>query len=323
MSLADLGALRRALHLQPPAWLKGARMTGIGRRVSGGRQQDEWAIHVMVDRKRPRENLRSGEVIPGALDGLPIDVLAPAPLVVLPGREAGAGAAPDHLASGAPVADRFGGNGTIGCIGVTLEGRPVLVTTWHVVGQAAQAVSGGHVIGTGGARVGELAGQMLYGADAMHPDELFQVEATTVDLHGGQKLRGGLPGGLAFSVASTGDSHVWLSNARVRSYGAATVGWRTGSVLTLFPLRPDVHPDGSMLTGLCLVQEDGQGSLDGDSGSLWVAEHAGGFVAVGLHWGQVWETNQVKHAFVTELEAALSWLRIHELKGGPDWTATT
>lgn len=48
---------------------------GIGLRRRGGKQVQEVALIVMVRHKLPRAMLAEGDVLPGAIDGVPVDVV--------------------------------------------------------------------------------------------------------------------------------------------------------------------------------------------------------------------------------------------------------
>jgi len=48
---------------------------GVGLRRRGGRQEQEVALVVMVRRKLPRAMLAEADLLPGAIDGVPVDVL--------------------------------------------------------------------------------------------------------------------------------------------------------------------------------------------------------------------------------------------------------
>jgi hypothetical protein len=324
-SLADLGAVRSDLHRRPPSWFRGIVATGLGRRAANGGLLDELALHVVVGEKRPNRGIRLAERIPSTLDGLPVDVvgqLPPSPVTTPTSSPSPSSIS--EFGCGDDVAGDHGENGTVGCVGISYEGQPVLITTNHVVQYQDRAFSwqqSNHpTIGRGNYGVLELPGQQLYGSAAAHPEELFQVEATRIDPAPGLTLFGGLPGNTSFSVQATTELRAWLQGAAVVSYGAKTGDWRSGQVLTLFPRRPD-----AALTGMCLIQETSQQvSSPGDSGSLWAANTDQGFVAVGLHWGVVWvDSNSPRYTFVTELQAALAWLRVRDLVGDANWTGTT
>jgi hypothetical protein len=209
-------------------------------------------------------------------------------------------------------------------VALTNDGRPVVVTTNHVVASSNIAfrwlLPGKPSIGSGGRGVLELSGADLYGSFAADPGELFQVEATCINLNKGTTVHGGLQDGSSFGVQSTSELMPWLVNANVRSYGAASSGWRSGVVRMMFPRRPDAP-----VTGLCLIQETSSlRSSDGDSGSYWVAEAEDGLVGVGIHWGFVWSSaGSPLYTFVTELEAALPFLDIATLIGDATWSTTT
>jgi len=48
---------------------------GVGLRQRGGRRQEEIALVVLVRQKVPRALLAEGDVLPGAIDGVPLDVV--------------------------------------------------------------------------------------------------------------------------------------------------------------------------------------------------------------------------------------------------------
>ena len=52
-----------------------ANVVGVGFRRRGGRQEQQVALVVMVRRKLPRAMLAEADVLPGVIDGIPVDVL--------------------------------------------------------------------------------------------------------------------------------------------------------------------------------------------------------------------------------------------------------
>jgi hypothetical protein len=48
---------------------------GVGLRTRGGRREREVAIVVMVRQKVPRTMLTEADVLPGQIDGVPVDVV--------------------------------------------------------------------------------------------------------------------------------------------------------------------------------------------------------------------------------------------------------
>ncbi len=48
---------------------------GVGMRQRGGRRQEEIALVVLVRRKVPRALLAEADVLPGVIDGVPLDVV--------------------------------------------------------------------------------------------------------------------------------------------------------------------------------------------------------------------------------------------------------
>lgn len=48
---------------------------GVGLRTRGGRREREVAIVVMVRQKVPRAMLAEADVVPGQIDGVPVDVV--------------------------------------------------------------------------------------------------------------------------------------------------------------------------------------------------------------------------------------------------------
>lgn len=48
---------------------------GVGLRTRGGRREREVAIVVMVRQKMPRTTLAERDVLPGQIDGVPVDVV--------------------------------------------------------------------------------------------------------------------------------------------------------------------------------------------------------------------------------------------------------
>jgi len=320
LTVTEIRRVRDVVYRHPPRWLSNVVITGVTNR-NPSRAVHEWCLAVAVRRKRSRRSLSPAERIPTIIDGVPVDVVD---MAAAASAAPGTAGAAQMLGSGSDIAGNHGERGTATCIAVGDDGAPALITTAHLLSNSTTAfrwaIPDKPTIGKVNRSILEVAGADLYGNAVAHPDEVFQVEATRIDLLPGLSIRGGLPDGSSFGVQSTVDLVQWLDHATVRSFGAARSEWRTGFVRMLFPRRPDAP-----LTGMCLVQETGDiRSKPGDSGSLWVAAAQNGDVAVGLHWGFVWRSaGSPVYTFVTELEAALPFLRIASIVGDATWTTTT
>lgn len=54
--------------------LKGVVGVGIGKKVVAGKETDQLAIIVFVDRKIPESTLEKTDIVPESLEGIPLDV---------------------------------------------------------------------------------------------------------------------------------------------------------------------------------------------------------------------------------------------------------
>ncbi|MBK9967231.1 MAG: hypothetical protein IPP07_21060 [Holophagales bacterium] len=103
-------------------------------------------------------------------------------------------------------------------------------------------------------------------------------------------------------------------HAEVATFGAlhqgasrATAGWRRGVVTTILP-----YVVADRMLFFCAVY-DGNTSINGDSGCLWIGHQAEGhYPAMGIHYGIL---NATGHVLVSDIASALPHVGIQELLG--------
>jgi hypothetical protein len=108
--------------------IPGVNAVGIGPKSTGGRLTDAWAITVMLNKKRPLDEIPPDEIIPSEIEGIKTDVDECGPITILAERPIQGGMNID--------ADRSPGwGGTLGC-GLETVGAPspvFVLTNQHVL----------------------------------------------------------------------------------------------------------------------------------------------------------------------------------------------
>jgi hypothetical protein len=298
--------------------MRDVMVTGIGPKRVDGVVTGVPAIHCLVRRKRPLAELPRAARIPRALDGVPTDVVdcscralggpieAPVPQL-LP---------PTGCGYGMPLLTESGAWGTAACAGTLADGRPVLITSAHVVDLDESVYDGGS---DPPLRLGRCVGRLptasrseLYGqrGSAAAGQHLVDVAVLVLDP---EISIVGQPGALAaplqfgLAEADTARIDAWLfASTPLFAWGAASRTWRRGAVAFYWPRRTEDD-----LYGLCLIEQEPL-SEPGDSGSLWLAYLGGQLRPVGLHWGLSTDQRSLM-SFVTDGIAAARQLGVGTL----------
>ena len=317
LHLAELRRARDTLHGQKrPAWMKAVVATAIGPKIVDGKFDSTPAIHLVVRKKRPLQDVAARVRIPSEIAGLPTDVQRSAGELFLgPSLTPGD---PVMVGYGAPIISRASAEqGTLACVARLDNGSYGLVTAAHAVPASEDVllrVPQRPLLGKVTAAKDFVLGSELYGGGAAAADERFAVDIAVLEPDPQVELHGGLAGGRSFLVApNTATLIAGLVGSSALGYGSGTGGWREGKVTGLWPRIVD--QDASLeATALCLVQHDPV-SVGGDSGSLWLLRRGNDFMALGVHRGLQDDGSNL--AVITDLTASLPLLGIAALAGDP------
>jgi hypothetical protein len=315
-AMRELSAVRDSLHGPgAPLFMRGVRATGIGPKIVDGAPTATLAIHLLVPQKLAQAALSHSALIPRTLAGYPTDVLDSGRGELAPARQP-VFTAPTGWGYGTPLYTESGAWGTVACAAHAADGRPLLVTSAHVVG-LDELVYDGSVdpplrLGRCIRRLPTASRQELYGqrGSALAGQHLVDVAVIEVDpeLTPG---RSPLAPQLFATAVDTASIDEWLfTSTPLYAWGAASRVWRQGMVVSYWPRRTqDDH------YGLCLIQQQPM-SEPGDSGSLWLAYVDKEYTTVGLHWGLSTDRQSVM-SFVTDGIAALGRLGVRALTRVP------
>lgn len=266
----------------------------IGKRITCGRRGRNWCVQVYVYHKLPKTRLRKNHIIPGLIDGLPVDVVEMPPFNGLPGNASHC-VRQRPLRPGACAAlKESAGAGTLGCFCRPLQGA--------APGAGVYALSNNHVFAdyNHGNADGDPVlqppeahdGTMQDRIGVLHdfvplkpPGETNVVDAAISTVDAGVSFDRLLPDGSSVSAttqAAVGD--------RVVKFGART-GRTQGTVVSIHA-SVDVHHAGVgtyRFVQQIIVEGDRQHlafAQKGDSGAL-VVEQADGAAprAIGLLHG--------------------------------------
>jgi hypothetical protein len=309
----DLRLAREELHgPRRPRWMQSPHILGtaIGPKLVKGKPTSTSAIHIFVRTKKANRALGSGDKIPRAIAGLPVDVV----------RSGGEVAQAAHVTAPTPVGVTYGTSvisasgevGRVSCCGVLSGGKVVVLTSGHVLQQGEQGflpAFDNHLLGVCVFERDYASGAELYGSWANDPQERFSLDVSVVEPAPDLRFLGGLPWGQSFTVA---DDTQHLTNGLVGSTAVVqgALGMRHGIVHSLWPRRAT-----GTATGLCSIQPtEGPPPIPGDSGGLWLVRDSSsqGFAALGLHWGTVADM-----AFVSDITGALPLIEVQSLMTTP------
>lgn len=314
--MRELSAVRDSLHGPgAPSFMRGVLLTGVGPKIVNGAPTGTLAIHFVVPQKQVAATLGHGALIPRTLSGYATDVVDGGRGELAPPVQP-AFTAPSGWGYGTPLYTESGAWGTVACSARAADGKPLLVTSAHVVGLDELVYDGGVEpplrLGRCTRRLPTASRQELYGQRGSALDGQHLVDVAIIDLDA-ELARGTSP--LApqrFATAvDTASIDEWLfTSTPLYAWGAASRVWRQGMVVSYWPRRTqDEH------YGLCLIQQHPV-SEPGDSGSLWLALIDGQHTTVGLHWGLSTDRRSVM-SFVTDGIAALGRLGVQALIRSP------
>jgi hypothetical protein len=315
--LREILPIRSAVHDPARSWMADVVATGIGPKFVEGRPTAEPALHFFVRRKVARAKLSRPRVIPKMIEGYATDVVPPRGAAALdsfalPGQGLSIG-------FGQAILGSTGERGTVGCCGTDMNGNTVLITAGHVVPVGASVMddAGTVTLGQTIASFGTIRGDVLYPGTSAGARPCA-IDAAVVGLADGLTPQGGLPNGHSFVLQGWQETYNWImrrQNAHIPAEAAAlgpvhtgqprqqTI-WRRGIVVSLLPA---VVADG--ITYFCAI-DDHQLSERGDSGSLWIGNDNGAYVAIGLHHGFM---NGTGHELVTDIASALPHIGVTSL----------
>ncbi len=299
--------------------MEGVVATGIGPKLTSGQPTQDLALHFFVRRKVASSKLAKTRRIPKTIGGYATDILPGSKALALdafsvPGEALNTG-------YGQPVLATSGERGTVGCCAIGVDGASVLITAGHVVppGGFVMDDSGSISLGATRSSFGAISGETLYPGTTAG-SRPCALDAAVVVLNQGVVPHGGLPSGHSFLTQPWRDTFTWiLQNARAGTPAEAAalgpvhtggrrhqVAWRRGAIISSMVM---VVADG--ITYFCAIDDHGA-SEPGDSGSLWIGNQSGNYIAIGLHHGIL---NQTGYALVTDLASALPHIGIQRLLG--------
>lgn len=238
---------------------------GIGYAMTGGVMHDELSIIAYVDKKYPLEELNENEIIPKEINGINIDIMTYDPIQHTdPYSRFG------QLCGGINIGNaRLSGGGTLGCI-LQRNGTGVLVglTNWHVIKNKRGNTNDAIVQPAWNSNTPEFSIGSLLNWDKALDCAIFTVHTRPIDT---LNHINGMQGRILHIVAPHVGMAVMKSGARTGiTYGIIQSIRGQEAVIVPNPNRPQ-RPDGEI-------------SIVGDSGSLWLRDD-NSLSAVALHWG--------------------------------------
>lgn len=251
---------------------------GVGLRLVGGRRTDEASVRVYVSRKLPETELRGEDILPRAIDGVPIDVVegdftflqTHAPELPLSDRT---GRRFPFLNPGVSVGGLRVSAGTLGAAVYDVSGGgQMLLSNWHVLCGDAAAVPGDAIVQPGVFDGGEDPRDRVAMIERFAHTDLVDAAVARVD---GNRFLGDAIAGIGL-VRGVGRAFL---GARVRKSGRTT-GLTAGIVEDV---SADLDVGGLWFRDQMVVGREpgnrGKVGAGGDSGSLVVDEMN---LAVGL-----------------------------------------
>lgn len=313
--LLDLRDQLDRVGAKQPNWMHAVLATSIGPKISDGRATSTPAIQFVVREKLPKKQLTRSDIVPRQIDGIRTDVLRLSGELSM--TDASAPAAAVRAGYGAGFVTQSGDVGTIGCCAISAEVGAVYLTAGHVIAPREIAYLLGETRPPCGTCIGSRAqasGAELYGDRARNPDEPFAVDLALIASRGMSLPIGGLPGGHPFLVFADSIAVAQnLGSADVLAIGGASHLLHRGVVAGIWP-----RPAGVGLTGFCVIQHSPE-MIPGNSGAMWLARSAQGWVALGLHRSLVAGAS-TPYSFVTDLAAGARLAGISAFLTIPDGT---
>ncbi len=181
--------------------------TGIGYKTTNGKKTSELSIICSVEVKRPRARLRSAEIVPATISGVPTDVFPTGPMRVLQDRTGRYRPAPGGVSIGhyAISAGTFGGL-------VTKNGVRYILSNNHVMANSNDASPGDSILQPGPADGGSWTNDEIARLSEFVPIVFEQ----NGDAGRGCRLAATAAGFLNFLAAIAG------SRTRLRTYTVQT-----------------------------------------------------------------------------------------------------
>ncbi len=284
----------------------------IGYRYKDGKRTDELAVRVHLKEKLPESALEAAEVLPEEIDGVSVDVIQAvyhphAALGIQPvGTRTGR---VDPIQPGVSVSHPRVTAGTFGAlVHDRREGRPCVLSNWHVLVGSMETVPGDPIVQPGRMDGGRSPRDTIGHLERMMLDQ--DGDAAVAILNGAREVR----------------PEQWETNVIIEQIRAPQIGEilqksgrttnvtrgrvdGTGQYKLSYPVG-DVRIDGFKIVAV----EDGNPndeeiSSGGDSGSVWYGseDHQG----VGLHFaGEVNPDPREEHALACYLGRVLTRLDI-------------
>ena len=313
-TMKALSAVRDTLHgAAAPSFMRDVLATGVGPKIVGGTPTDALAIHFVVKKKLAPSALDHSAAIPRQIAGYATDVVdGTQGELRMPDAHRSTVGSPRGLGYGTPLLTETGAWGTAACAARAQDGRPLLVTSAHVVALDEAVYDGGTEPPV---RLGRCSGRLptatrhdLYGdrGSALDGQHLVDVAVIAVETSLTRTAHPLAPQLFAPPLDTAAIDEWLLATTPLVAWGAASQVWRRGSVVFYWPRRT-----ADDRYGLCLIQQEPM-SEPGDSGSLWLAHIDGQYTAVGLHWGLSAEGDSVM-SFVTDGIAGLGQLGVRTL----------
>jgi hypothetical protein len=155
---AFLGPIFQARQQVSPSFLAKDNVVacGVGYKIKGDQQTTTPSVVVSVTHKVPADQLKPGDLIPPAVDGVPTDVVETGEVVAF-GISRTTAMRP--VRPGLSISSLNGPTGTVGCI-VRRGDQLFLLSNNHVLGRLNDAKPGDAVIQPGGADGGLIADQV-------------------------------------------------------------------------------------------------------------------------------------------------------------------
>lgn len=327
------------LRRKAQPWLRLPNVTsvGVGRRIRDGRQTDELVIQFTVERKLAPETLESAGIpkLPETItddDGteIPVDVVersfkpsyrildgaerVPGPAAELTDPARARRSRLETIRPGISISHVDGTAGTLGAIVYdALNGTPYVLSNWHVL-QGPDGALGDSIVQPGPFDDSNVAANVMGQLVRSHlgvagdcalgsivgrglDDRILELDVVPARI-----ARASLGDAVVKSGRTTGVTHGVVTRIGVVvkiDYGG-TVGTRQIGGFEI-GVNPDKPP------------ADGEISMGGDSGSLWLVDTGGADrdVAVGLHFaGETDPHPEAEHAVACAIHSVLRKLRV-------------
>ncbi len=264
---------------------RGVFKVDIGYRWSDGKMTGELALRAHVRRKKPKEELAVGDIIPDSMDGCRVDVIESKLILHRAGRY-------DPLVGGIEIRNvNLSSTGTLGAVVYDVfSRRPMALSNHHVLVGSRRALAKGDQVnqpGTAGDEdsIGTVArSSVVYDSAVITLNGKRKVSTSVIDFPGGIKgMTEPIPGMIVTkSGRTTGTTRGMVEAVSRKEF-------------TVVPLPGQIGDEISSC---------------GDSGSIWleVTSHA----AVGLHYGgESSRLPEEERAWAKRISGVANVLNIH------------